>query len=192
MKMVKNARAALLAIALCTGAAAQADVLAFTGNATAVATALLDSATACTGGQFHSAVQAGNGTGSSSLGSFGYTSDTCVTPGGPVSGTFAITFATDGFQGTLNGTNSPTGTLGTFSPNFLYTILSGTGRFLSATGTFLGTGSIVAIPPPSHLTLQFGAVPEPATWAMMLLGLGGIGSVMRRSSRRGRALMQTA
>jgi hypothetical protein len=38
------------------------------------------------------------------------------------------------------------------------------------------------------------AVPEPATWAMMLLGFGGIGMAMRRSrSRRsGTALMQIA
>lgn len=37
-----------------------------------------------------------------------------------------------------------------------------------------------------------GAVPEPATWAMMLLGFGGIGVAMRRSRRRGSALMQVA
>jgi hypothetical protein len=36
---------------------------------------------------------------------------------------------------------------------------------------------------------QHGAVPEPATWAMMLLGFGGIGMSMRR---RPRALMQIA
>ncbi len=35
-------------------------------------------------------------------------------------------------------------------------------------------------------------VPEPATWAMMLLGFGGIGVAMRRSKRRSRALMQIA
>jgi hypothetical protein len=29
-----------------------------------------------------------------------------------------------------------------------------------------------------------GAVPEPSTWAMMLLGFGGIGFTMRRSKRR--------
>jgi hypothetical protein len=38
------------------------------------------------------------------------------------------------------------------------------------------------------------AVPEPATWAMMLLGFGGIGMAMRRnrSRRSGTALMQIA
>ena len=38
-----------------------------------------------------------------------------------------------------------------------------------------------------------GGVPEPATWAMMLLGFGGIGMALRRSRRRGKqALMQIA
>ena len=37
-----------------------------------------------------------------------------------------------------------------------------------------------------------GAVPEPATWAMMLLGFGGIGMAMRRSRRRSSALLQIA
>ena len=36
-------------------------------------------------------------------------------------------------------------------------------------------------------------VPEPATWAMMLLGFGGIGMALRRSRRRGKqTLMQIA
>lgn len=38
---------------------------------------------------------------------------------------------------------------------------------------------------------NFAAVPEPATWAMMLLGFGGIGIAMRRR-RRNAALMQIA
>jgi hypothetical protein len=35
-------------------------------------------------------------------------------------------------------------------------------------------------------------VPEPATWALMLLGFGGIGMAMRRSRRRSAGLMQIA
>ena len=37
-----------------------------------------------------------------------------------------------------------------------------------------------------------GAVPEPATWAMMLLGFGGIGMAIRRSRKRNPALLQIA
>jgi hypothetical protein len=35
-------------------------------------------------------------------------------------------------------------------------------------------------------------VPEPATWAMMLLGFGAAGFLMRRSRRHGKALLQVA
>jgi PEP-CTERM motif len=37
-----------------------------------------------------------------------------------------------------------------------------------------------------------GAVPEPATWAMMLLGFGGIGMAMRRSRKANGKLLQLA
>ena len=37
-----------------------------------------------------------------------------------------------------------------------------------------------------------GAVPEPATWAMMLLGFGGMGMALRRSRRQSKYLMQIA
>ena len=30
-----------------------------------------------------------------------------------------------------------------------------------------------------------GAVPEPATWAMMLMGFGALGTVLRQQRRRG-------
>jgi hypothetical protein len=40
--------------------------------------------------------------------------------------------------------------------------------------------------------IPVNAVPEPATWAMMLLGFSGIGMALRRSRRRSGALMQVA
>ena len=47
--------------------------------------------------------------------------------------------------------------------------------------TLTVTGNIVSGPSASYSgTINFGAVPEPATWAMMLLGFGGIGMAMRR------------
>ena len=36
------------------------------------------------------------------------------------------------------------------------------------------------------------AVPEPSTWAMMLMGFGAAGAAMRRSRRRTTALAQIA
>lgn len=42
------------------------------------------------------------------------------------------------------------------------------------------------------LSTNVAPVPEPATWALMLLGFGGVGMAMRRRRRRGGALMQIA
>ena len=58
---------------------------------------------------------------------------------------------------------------------FLYTFNAGTGG-----GTVSGNASFLQ-----------AAVPEPATWAMMLIGFGGIGLAMRRR-RSGVALAQVA
>ena len=52
----------------------------------------------------------------------------------------------------------------------------------SSTVTLFQTGS--PPPPPS--------VPEPATWAMMLLGFGGVGTALRRSRRKNAKLLQIA
>ena len=64
---------------------------------------------------------------------------------------------------------------------------------------FLGTGgsgnwSVASGKGLSHLAF-FGtkaAVPEPGTWAMMLLGFGAAGTALRRRKRTGRALLQVA
>nr|NUR37766.1 PEP-CTERM sorting domain-containing protein [Sphingomonas sp.] len=42
------------------------------------------------------------------------------------------------------------------------------------------------------ITAHDPAVPEPATWAMMLVGFGGIGMAVRRSKKRNPALLQIA
>jgi len=46
----------------------------------------------------------------------------------------------------------------------------------------------------SHVDLfdHGGALPEPATWAMMLLGFAGVGAAMRRKRRHNAGLMQIA
>lgn len=86
------------------------------------------------------------------------------------------------------------GTLSGFSSNATLSFLSGgvnIGGF-----NYTVTNSPLGVNPPSSnlgvTTIQgrVTAVPEPATWAMMLLGFGGIGFAMRR--RRQPALAQVA
>ena len=159
-------------------------MLSFTGAATARSSGFPDPA--CAPQLYRSSVSAAIAAAHRPLGNFTYTSSSCQTPGGPASGIFAINFGTDGFAGTFNGFTSTTDTALVFSPHFTYDILSGTGRFLGASGTFFATGLFDSRNPPPTLNFRFDgfvdapAVPEPATWAMMLLGFGGIGFVMRR------------
>jgi hypothetical protein len=109
-------------------------------------------------------------------------------------GTFSATAATypastvtllellDGGDATTEGSNLLTSTPGTQLTwsnltagtwyTFRYTADMATGGDISGNGTFTP------------------AVPEPATWALMLLGFGGIGMAMRR--RRRPALAQVA
>jgi hypothetical protein len=59
---------------------------------------------------------------------------------------------------------------------------------LAITGVNRGNGSLGGT-----ITIRdVGAVPEPATWAMMLLGFGAIGVGFRRSRRQQTALLQAA
>jgi hypothetical protein len=44
-------------------------------------------------------------------------------------------------------------------------------------------------PPIIHPSADPPAVPEPATWALMFLGMGAVGAVVRSARRRGRAAL---
>ena len=61
------------------------------------------------------------------------------------------------------------------------------------TGTFNLSGGFLAGPATLTITqAAVGGVPEPGTWAMMLLGFGGMGVAMRRRRRAGTILKQMA
>lgn len=52
---------------------------------------------------------------------------------------------------------------------------------ISRAGTTIGTTAGSGL---DQFSFTFGAVPEPATWAFMILGFGSVGAAMRRSNQR--------
>ena len=60
-----------------------------------------------------------------------------------------------------------------------------TGEFILGPGSYIVSGSVIVSPFGSGAgAIELGAVPEPATWAMMLAGFGGLGAVLRRARRK--------
>lgn len=189
MRVSRVLQAAVSLAALGCALPAHADVLPFTGSLTARAVTGADPA--CTP-SLRGVISPGDTVGTSSLGAFTYGHTVCTAGavGGPVTGVFNIDFGSDGFQGTLAGTATPTAMPPVSDLSFLYTIVSGTGRFLGATGTFTGIGMADPRIRPSTVTLDFNgaidapAVPEPATWALLIVGFGMIGGSLRSRSTR--------
>lgn len=187
--MLKIVRAVIPCVLVMQGMAANADVVPFTGTVTGVST-LVGADPTCAPLTFRSAIDPSSTVGYSSLGNFTYSTSTCLALGGGSSfGTFTINFGPDEFSGKFDGGSTPTDTAGISNTEWLFTILSGTGRFSGASGTFEGVGLADARTRPTHVGIVFmgdiitAAVPEPASWALMILGFGAIGMVVRRRAR---------
>jgi hypothetical protein len=105
--------------------------------------------------------------------------------GGDISSSAASTLVTDPSNidldsVTLNGVEFDLDEPGQFEYGYLIsTNLLDRGNRLVVTGTTYGQGAFAG-------TLAFAQapVPEPATWAMMIVGFGAIGGALRRARRR--------
>lgn len=183
--------AAMPLAVICATAPAHAADVAFSGSMTGSS---LPGTGTCPANYFNTTVTGGQGT-SSTFGAFTYNSDVCQRAGQPFTGTFSIMLGDGSFAGTQAGLATPVpGQVGIptlFNLLINYTILSGTGAYAGATGSFVGTGTVNNGVSPTVISLNFRAVPEPASWAMMLVGFAGIGMTMRRSQRR-RVMLQLA
>lgn len=135
--------------------------------------------------------------GVSNFGAFGPSLSHCISP--PPStyqnGNWLFEFEQgDWLAGLADGAVTPTATPGIFDVSVAYIVTGGSGRFLGASGTIYGVGTLdrtVARPLNSQQlsgTLNLPAVPEPAAWAQMLAGFAVVGAIGRR--RRVPALVQ--
>lgn len=185
--------------ALATAAQAQAQSIPFSGMISGIGAGSPDPT--CAPATARGILLLASSTGTSNVGSFTYGHNWCFNgPVGPINGTFDMFFGSDNLQGTLTGVAGPSGTVGLTNLNLTYTILSGTGAFTGATGSFGGiaTADVRGRSPTAPLfklnftgNLSAPALPEPGTWMMMLLGFGSIGFAMRRN-RREQKLAQIA
>jgi hypothetical protein len=186
--MHKPVFAGAIATVLATIAApAAAALLPFSGTATATAAPFPDAS--CDPRPFRGIIAPSDSAGTSNFGAFTYGHNVCIIgAAGPVSGVFALDFGTSSFSGLLDGMAVPRdGVPGLFDQLFTYTVTAGTGLFAGATGSLTNTGTVdVRGGPPSRLwldlagTIDAPAIPEPASWMTMILGLGLVGGAARR------------
>lgn len=137
--------------------------------------------------------------GTSNLGGFSSTQSHCLLglapPTSIFDGIFSFAFdAGDTLTGIYTGniTNAARPDIFDFDLVEEFIVTGGTGRFLSATGAFTLTGSLVRYENPRgpgyvadfnggfRGNIEAPAVPEPATWAMLVLGFGMVGYATRQ------------
>jgi len=178
--MKRNIVRALMPVTMAIAAPepAKAAEVAFSGSMTGISTSV--PAASCAPLVFLSTL---GGSGPSSLGNFNYTHHVCLSGPGPLNGVdFLLDFSGGNtLYGALNGTATPSGVPLLNNIALTYNILGGTGQFANASGTFAGAGAVdQRTPGVTQVALNFSAVPEPATWAMMLLGFAGMALGLRR------------
>jgi hypothetical protein len=181
---------ALIALALAAAAPSWGATFAFTGTTTNDTPPPMPSPL-CSAGMVRVAFSSANAavTGASNFGGFSPSLGHCLTlpPSSYSGGVFDFTFdAGDVLSGTYSGFFTPTATPGILNSTVDYVVTGGTGRFVGATGGFKGVGTLDrTVPRPfNSLTLtgslSLPAVPEPATWGLMILGFGLAGGSLRR------------
>jgi hypothetical protein len=187
-------RPLLAALAIAAAAPASAAVVSFTGTEMN-STPPPGVSGSCAPGQLFIAFSPSTAvtSGTSNFGSFGPSGAHCLTPPPTTysGGVFTFAFdAGDSFTGSYSGFFTPSDVANVLNNTIEYVVTGGTGRFLGATGTIQGVGTLDRRVPSAINTLALSgalnlpAVPEPATWAMLVLGFGGIGGVLRASRRR--------
>lgn len=193
------------AVALATGAPVSAGTLSFSG------TFENTNPPAAPGGRCPGlTVNIGNfgpfyATGTSNFGTFTAVQSHCLDSGPPIAvgapdtpyyaGVFTYNFAGgETLFGSYIGLLSNSGVFGVVNNVQNFVVTGGTGIFANASGSFLGTGAIRFAEGPPRATLTIGegviAVPEPATWGLMIVGFMAVGVVAR--SRRLAVPAQTA
>lgn len=130
-------------------------------------------------------LQIPNGPGDSNLGAFTHDDSHCIAMGNVFDGVFNWDFGLgDAMVGTFSGAVQMIDGLTTFAETFVLT--GGTGRFLDASGSFDGTGTVTFGPDGASTHMDFEGlitvVPEPATLALLLLCLPALVAFRRRET----------
>lgn len=136
--------------------------------------------------------------GTSNLGDFTYTQTHCTSggPGAYSGGQFSYAFAAgDLLTGTYSGIASPSATTGLLNNVINLVVTGGTGRIAGGSGQVTGVGTVDFRQGAPRQSLELSgrldlpAVPEPASWALMIGGLGLAGTALRRRARPGVAAL---
>ncbi len=131
----------------------------------------------------------GSATGTSNFGAFEPEHSSCTAGPPPTAvydGLFEWTFvAGDTLRGTFSGQLAPTVTPGVLRLTNSWTVTGGTGIFEGVTGSLSSVGMVRFERGNSigdiHFTGTLNGVPEPAAWALMIIGFGAAGTALRRA-----------